>query len=316
MSQQEQLERFKERLRDEITRVGEDVERVRLMVHEAGSQLTRGFADLASQTRAQRDILEKLVATVDRSGHGGERTASISDFSAAAGMLLRQLTNHVGEYSAQSQEHVESIDHMTRAFDDATGLLAQIERVTTQTKMLALNARIEAARAGEAGRAFAVVASEVREISRFSQDLATRIGQRVDTARETLSRVRSDLASAASTSSNQASSTESRVAEILNQLDELNNGFAAGLADVRTLSGRLDTTLNNTLVALQFEDLANQVLSSVRSRLRALLVVAEVLDARGLEMLEARPELKHLVEEPVSGSAVEATMQGGELEMF
>ncbi len=50
--------------------------------------------------------------------------------------------------------------------------IALINRITGETKILALNALIEAARAGDAGRGFAVVAGEVKAISGRITDIA------------------------------------------------------------------------------------------------------------------------------------------------
>ena len=97
---------------------------------------------------------------------------------AAVRLLKDTLTQFItSEYNTKcSNSHL--VETLTAGVTECEGLIAEIKTYTDKLgsiqgrqNILALNASIEAARAGEAGRGFTVVAKEVGELSKESQEL-------------------------------------------------------------------------------------------------------------------------------------------------
>ncbi|GAA3396846.1 methyl-accepting chemotaxis protein [Cryptosporangium minutisporangium] len=82
------------------------------------------------------------------------------------------------------RESAVAMRALVEASADIEAFVTLLSGVAEQTKLLALNASVEAARAGEAGRGFAIVATEVKELANRTAEGSASIRRCVDALRE------------------------------------------------------------------------------------------------------------------------------------
>jgi methyl-accepting chemotaxis protein len=151
---------------------------------EAAERLAASSTQIANAADATSQQATVVSAATE------EMSATVSTVAAGAeemGSSIREIANNAAEATrvvAEAVEVAETANHTVGQLGDSSMEIGNVVKLITsiaeQTNLLALNATIEAARAGEAGKGFAVVASEVKDLAQETGRATEDIGRRVD----------------------------------------------------------------------------------------------------------------------------------------
>ncbi|MEO5333784.1 MAG: methyl-accepting chemotaxis protein [Magnetococcus sp. YQC-5] len=221
---------------------------------------------------------------------------------------IDNLRQFVADIQKRKEEERERGMRVLQEIQGLGGFVSIVHEISDRTNVLALNAGIIAARAGEHGTQFAVVASEVRKLSRQVKNAAEEIGKGIVGAQETIATI------FAKNNDNQSHVEESFLADTANKMIKMGDNYtkildssAANMAKITLWGHELAEKTMRLLSEFQFQDISRQQIEQVIKALERRKEYSQKLRDVLLDSGKDYQELEHFSLDSLRADYVMAT---------
>lgn len=249
-----------------------------LSMSETKESAQEEFNEIDQLATAMSEMSSTVQTVADHAQTASSLTEQASTQAVTGQQFLQKTVSKMSELSSDIASSASAVNQVEERVDAIGSVVGTIQGISEQTNLLALNAAIEAARAGEAGRGFAVVADEVRNLAQRTQQATVEI-------QEMITQLQSSATSAVELMEKSVVEAAEGVELVSNAGSEL-DGIVGQVAQINDMNFQIATASGQqSSVAEEM----SQNLTNVRELVEAsVVVVTELLETS--EMMQSNAE--------------------------
>lgn len=215
----------------------------RSSVEQQQTEIDMVATAINEMSAAANEIAQNAQQTADAANTADSESRASLETVAASRDAVQKLSREINAAA-------EVIDTLGKDVTSITTVLEVIEGIAEQTNLLALNAAIEAARAGEAGRGFAVVADEVRNLAQRTQssteeinDMIERLQKGANDAVEVM-KASTAVSNVSMEKAQDAMEALNRIADAITAISQMTSQIATASEEQTSVTEELNASIN------------------------------------------------------------------------
>ncbi|PMJ90073.1 methyl-accepting chemotaxis protein [Vibrio sp. 10N.261.55.A7] len=239
-----------------------------LSMSETKESTQEEFNEIDQLATAMSEMSSTVQTVADHAQNASSLTENASGQAQTGQRFVQDSVTKMSALSQDISASAQAVNQVEDSVDSIGSVVGTIQGISEQTNLLALNAAIEAARAGEAGRGFAVVADEVRNLAQRTQQATVEI-------QEMISQLQSNATSAVELMEKSVVEAAEGVELVTNAGSEL-DGIVDQVTQINDMNFQIATAAGQQSSVAEEMD---QNLTNVRELVEAsVLVIGELLE--------------------------------------